>query len=134
MENEGVAGDQNTGEKQALIIDIEGFEGPLDLLLTLARSQKLDLTKISILPLVEQYLAFIDQAKSLKLDVAADYLVMAAWLAFLKSRLLLPVEESDDDEALSGEALAALLAHRLKRLEAMRTASRQLMETQTIGN
>ncbi len=118
--------------QQNLIVDIDGFEGPLDLLLTLARKHKLDLTKISILPLVEQYLVFINQARDLKLDVAADYLVMAAWLAFLKSKLLLPPEESDEEE-LSGDELAAMLAHRLKRLEAMRKASKLLLERNQLG-
>ncbi len=125
--------EEDDREVLGLVIDIEGFEGPLDLLLTLARKQKLDLTQIEILPLVEQYLAFIHQAKSLKLDVAADYLVMAAWLAYLKSRLLLPPDPDDGEEELSGDELAALLAHRLKRLEAMRKASKMLLEQPQLG-
>ena len=104
----------------ALVIDVDGFEGPLDLLLSLARTQKVDLSQISILMLAEQYLAFIDKVRNMRLELAADYLVMAAWLAFLKSKLLLPVPEDDEEE--SGEELAQILAFRLKRLEAMRNA------------
>jgi len=109
-----------------LKVDVEGFEGPLDLLLALARTQKIDLTKISMVSLVDQYLHFIMELRKLRLEVAADYLVMAAWLAFLKSRLLLPKEEIPGEEA-SGEELAARLAFRLMRLEAMRKAGAQLM-------
>ena len=114
-----------------LVIDVEGFEGPLDLLLKLARDQKVDLTRISILALAEQYLAFIEAARRLRLEIAADYLVMAAWLAFLKSRLLLPDDEADD--APSGEELAAVLARRLAQLEAMRAAGRRLMALSRLG-
>ena len=110
---------------EALIVDVDGFEGPLDLLLTLSRTQKVDLRKISVLALAEQYLAFIHQAKSLRIELAADYLVMAAWLAFLKSRLLLPPAPSD--EGPSGEELAAHLAFQLERLSAMREAAATLM-------
>ncbi len=110
---------------EALIVDVDGFEGPLDLLLTLSRTQKVDLRKISVLALAEQYLAFIEQAKTLRIELAADYLVMAAWLAFLKSRLLLPPDPSD--EGPSGEELAAHLAFQLERLEAMREAAAKLM-------
>jgi segregation and condensation protein A len=110
---------------EALIVDVDGYEGPLDLLLTLSRTQKVDLRKISVLALAEQYLGFIDQAKSLRIELAADYLVMAAWLAFLKSRLLLPPEPGD--EGPSGEELAAHLAFQLERLQAMREAAAQLM-------
>jgi segregation and condensation protein A len=117
---------------EALLIDVEGFEGPLDLLLALARTQKLDLAHISVLALAEQYLNFIRDAQSLRLELAADYLVMAAWLAFLKSRLLLPKEKSDD-ATLSGEELAARLSFRLMRLEAMRTAAAQLMTRKRLG-
>jgi segregation and condensation protein A len=113
-----------------LVVDVEGFEGPLDLLLKLARDQKVDLTKISILALAEQYLSFIEVARRLRLEIAADYLVMAAWLAYLKSRLLLPVEE---DEEPSGEELAAVLAERLRHLEAMRAAGRRLMGQGRLG-
>jgi segregation and condensation protein A len=108
-----------------LVVDLEGYEGPIDVLLTLAREQKVDLTKISILALADQYLAFIAAARHLKLEIAADYLVMAAWLAYLKSRLLLP--EPPGPEEPSGEELAALLTHQLLRLEAMREAAARLM-------
>ena len=110
---------------EALIVDVDGYEGPLDLLLTLSRTQKVDLRAISILALAEQYLTFIDKAKTLRLELAADYLVMAAWLAFLKSRLLLPPEPGD--EGPSGEELAAHLAFQLERLSAMRERAAQLM-------
>jgi len=108
-----------------LVVDVEGFEGPLDLLLGLARTQKVDLARISILELVEQYLEFVAEARRMRLELAADYLVMAAWLAFLKSKLLLP-EQRDEDEP-TGEELAAALAFRLQRLEAMREVSERLM-------
>lgn len=110
---------------EAFIIDVDGFEGPLDLLLTLSRTQKVDLRKISILSLSEQYLEFIRQAKELRIELAADYLVMAAWLAFLKSRLLLPPDPTD--EGPSGEELAAHLAFQLERLQAMRDVAARLM-------
>lgn len=110
---------------EALIVDVVGFEGPLDLLLMLSRTQKVDLRKISVLALAEQYLAFIYEAKTLRIELAADYLVMAAWLAFLKSRLLLPPDPSDDGP--SGEELAAHLAFQLERLAAMRECAAQLM-------
>lgn len=110
---------------EALIIDVDGFEGPLDLLLMLGRTQKVDLRKISVLQLAEQYLSFVDRAKALRIELAADYLVMAAWLAFLKSRLLLPPDPSD--EGPSGEDLAAHLAFQLERLNAMREAAAKLM-------
>ena len=116
---------------ETFIVDVDGFEGPLDLLLALARTHKLDLTKIAILPLAQQYLDFIDEAKRLRIEIAADYLVMAAWLAFLKSKLLLP-EEDDEDEP-SGEELAAQLAFRLKRLEAMREAGAKLLTRKRLG-
>ncbi len=115
----------------SLIVDVEGFEGPLDFLLALARKQKLDLTKISILALAEQYLLFIERAHKLRLELAADYLVMAAWLAYLKSRLLIP-EMPEEDEP-SGEELAAMLAFRLRKLEAMRDAAAKLMERPSLG-
>ena len=110
---------------EALIVDVEGFEGPLDLLLTLGRTQKVDLRQISVLALARQYLAFVAEARALRIELAADYLVMAAWLAFLKSRLLLPPDP--EDEGPSGEELAAHLAFQLKRLEAMREAAAKLM-------
>jgi segregation and condensation protein A len=115
------------GPDGGFIVDVEGFEGPLDLMLALARTHKLDLTHISILYLAEQYLLFIEKTRALRLDIAADYLVMAAWLTYLKSRLLLP-DESIDEEELSGDELAARLAFRLKRLEAMRGAGEILLE------
>ncbi len=110
---------------ESLIVDVDGFEGPLDLLLMLSRTQKVDLRKISILQLAEQYLTFVHEAKALRIELAADYLVMAAWLAFLKSRLLLPPDPSDDGP--SGEELAAHLAFQLERLQAMREAAARLM-------
>ena len=116
---------------EALIVDVGAFEGPLDLLLTLSRTQKVDLRQISILALAQQYLAFVEQAKKLRLELAADYLVMAAWLAFLKSRLLLPPDPTD--EGPSGEELAAHLAFQLERLEAMRNAAARLMARDQLG-
>ena len=116
---------------EALIIDVDGFEGPLDLLLTLSRTQKVDLRKISVLQLAEQYLGFVEKARSLRIELAADYLVMAAWLAFLKSRLLLPPEPGD--EGPSAEDLAAHLAFQLERLQAMRDAAARLMGRDQLG-
>lgn len=114
-----------------LVLDLEGFEGPIDVLLALARTHKVDITKISILNLAEQYLAFIRRAHALRLEIAADYLVMAAWLAYLKSRLLLPSSEEDDEP--TGAELAARLAFQLQRLEAMRKAAGELMERPRLG-
>lgn len=114
----------------ALVVSLEGFEGPLDVLLALARTQKVDLAKISVLALADQYLAFIAQAQRLRLELAADYLVMAAWLAFLKSRLLLPREA---DAEPSGDELAQRLAFRLQRLHAMRDAAANLMTRKRLG-
>jgi len=114
-----------------LIVDLEGYEGPLDVLLALTREHKVDITKISILALAEQYLAFIERARDLRLEVAADYLVMAAWLAYLKSRLLLPEAEGDDEP--TAREMAAMLAFRLARLEAMRTAGEALMTGNRAG-
>ncbi|MCP9626863.1 segregation/condensation protein A [Rhodopseudomonas palustris] len=116
---------EQVDQDEALVIDIEGFEGPLDLLLTLARQQKVDLHKISILALADQYLLFIEEARKIRLELAADYLVMAAWLAFLKSRLLLP--EPPAQEGPSAEEMATALANRLRRLEAIREAANALM-------
>ena len=116
---------------EALIIDVDGFEGPLDLLLTLSRTQKVDLRKISVLELAHQYLAFVEKAKALRLELAADYLVMAAWLAFLKSRLLLPPDPSE--EGPSGEELAAHLALQLERLQAMRDGAARLVGRDQLG-
>lgn len=118
--------------EEALSVDIAGFSGPLDLLLALARTHKIDLAHISILALVDQYLAFIAEAKRVNLEVAADYLVMAAWLAFLKSRLLLPKEKAADDGP-TGDELKALLHFRLQRLDAMRKVSAQLMTRKRLG-
>jgi segregation and condensation protein A len=122
--------DRATGDP-TLLVDVAGFEGPLDLLLHLARNQKVDLSRISILALAEQYLSFIEEARELRLELAADYLVMAAWLAFLKSKLLLPKQASDGGE--SGEELAAVLQFRLNRLEAMRDAAARLVNRNRLG-
>src|SRR6266511_2667797 len=103
---------------EALIVDLEGYEGPLHVLLALARSQKVDLLQLSVLKLAEQYLAFVQQARRIRFSLAADYLVMAAWLAYLKSRLLLP--KTNAPEGQSAEDMAVALALRLKRLEAIR--------------
>lgn len=118
-------------EAEALIVDVDGYEGPLDLLLTLARTQKVDLRTISVLELAEQYLLFIDRAKTLRIELAADYLVMAAWLAFLKSRLLLPADPQSDGP--SAEDLATYLAFQLERLQAMRERAAQLMGRDHLG-
>ena len=122
----------NDNAFEALVVELDGFEGPLDLLLVLARAQKVDLRKISILALVDQYLDFINQAKRIRLELAADYLVMAAWLTYMKSRLLLPEPPSNDNEP-SGEELAARLAFQLQRLEAMRKAASRLMSRDRLG-
>ena len=117
--------------EDVMYVDVGGYEGPLDLLLDLARRQKVDLAAISVLALAEQYLAFIETVREKRIEVAADYLVMAAWLAYLKSRLMVPQAPSDDEP--SGEMLAALLQFRLKRLEAMRNAASQLMNRPRLG-
>lgn len=119
-----------TADHDTLTIDIDGWEGPLDLLLSLARSQKVDLRRISILQLVQQYLDYIEQARALKLELAADYLVMAAWLAYLKSALLLP---RDPEQEPSPEELALRLQLRLERLQAMREAGARLMARDRLG-
>jgi len=116
---------------EALIVDVDGFEGPLDLLLMLSRTQKVDLRKISVLDLANQYLGFVERARALRIELAADYLVMAAWLAFLKSRLLLPPEPGEDGP--SAEDLAAHLAYQLERLQAMREAAARLMARDQLG-
>ncbi len=116
---------------ESLIVDVDGFEGPLDLLLTLSRTQKVDLRRISVLQLAEQYLIFVERARALRIELAADYLVMAAWLAFLKSRLLLPPEPGEDGP--SAEDLAAHLAFQLERLSAMREAAARLMGRDQLG-
>ncbi|MCF3642131.1 segregation/condensation protein A [Rhizobium sp. TRM95111] len=117
--------------EESLVVDIAGFEGPLDLLLHLARTQKVDLAKISVLALAEQYLVFVESAQRIRIELAADYLVMAAWLAYLKSRLLIPKPARDDGP--SGEEMAAALAFRLKRLEAMRDAATKLVNRNRLG-
>ena len=117
--------------EEELVVDIAGFEGPLDLLLHLARTQRVDLSRISVLELAEQYIAFIESARSIRIELAADYLVMAAWLAFLKSRLLIPQQAKD--EGPSGEEMATALAFRLKRLEAMREAASRLINRNRLG-
>jgi segregation and condensation protein A len=122
---------ERASDEPALVIDVEGFEGPLDLLLTLARQQKVDLAKISILALADQYLAFIEEARKLRLELAADYLVMAAWLAYLKSRLLLP--EQHEPDGISAEDMATALAQRLRRLEAIRLVAEQLLNRPQLG-
>lgn len=116
---------------EVLYVDVGGYEGPLDLLLELARRQKVDLTQISVLALAEQYLAFIETVREKRIEIAADYLVMAAWLAYLKSRLMVPQAASDDEP--TGEMMAAMLQFRLKRLEAMRRAAQQLMNRPRLG-
>ena len=114
--------------KNHLIIDIEGFEGPIDLLLSLARSQKVDLKEISVFELAQQYINYINSQASLKIDIAADYLVMAAWLAYLKSKLLLPDEPIDEEDEYTAEELAGQLRHRMQRLDSMKTASLLLFD------
>jgi segregation and condensation protein A len=126
------AAEDAIGTQQALVVSLDGFEGPLDVLLALARTQKVDLAKISVLALADQYLVFIAQALKLRLELAADYLVMAAWLAYLKSKLLLPREVGTEDQP-TGDELAARLAFRLKRLEAMRNAAAGLMTRKRLG-
>ena len=130
--DDAAAEDGEDAESSELVLRLDGFEGPIDLLLTLAREQKVDLTRISILALAEQYLAFIQAARHLKLEVAAEYIVMAAWLAYLKSRLLLPREALEEDEP-SGEEMAAALRFQLQRLEAMRDAATRLMARPRLG-
>ena len=119
-------------DEESLIVDVDGYEGPLDLLLTLSRRQKVDLRRISVLQLAEQYLRFVEAARELRIELAADYLVMAAWLAYLKSRLLLPAEPGD--EGPSAEDMAAHLAFQLERLEAMREAAARLMARDRLGH
>jgi segregation and condensation protein A len=118
-------------EDEVLYVDVDGYEGPLDLLLDLARRQKVDLAAISVLALAEQYLAFIDRVREKRIEIAADYLVMAAWLAYLKSRLMVPQAPSDEEP--TGEMMAAILQFRLKRLEAMRKAAERLMNRPRLG-
>jgi segregation and condensation protein A len=114
------------------VVDLDGYEGPLDILLSLAREQKVDLKQISVLQLADQYLAFVAEARRIDLELAAEYLVMAAWLAYLKSRLLLP--EPPGPEEPSGEQMAAALTFQLERLEAMRRAGGRLMAQNQLGH
>jgi segregation and condensation protein A len=125
------AGPDRSESDPLLVVDVAGFEGPLDLLLDLARRQKVDLHEISVLALADQYLAFVETARTMRLELAADYLVMAAWLAYLKSRLLLP--EPPKPEGPSASELATALALRLRRLEAMRRAAQLLAERPQLG-
>ena len=118
-------------DDDVMYVDVGGYEGPLDLLLDLARRQKVDLAQISVLALAEQYLGFIETVREKRIEIAADYLVMAAWLAYLKSRLMVPQAASDDEP--TGEMMAALLQFRLKRLEAMRMAAQRLMDRPLLG-
>jgi segregation and condensation protein A len=127
-ESEGI---DKADAEPSFLVDVDGFEGPLDLLLELARRQKVDLAKISVLALAEQYLQFIEAARQVRLELAADYLVMAAWLAYLKSRLLLPDQHKTEEPAAAD--LAAALAARLRRLEAIRAAAEKLVNNPRLG-
>src|SRR6478672_2861844 len=118
---------------EALIVDLDGYEGPLHVLLALARNQKVDLLKLSVLKLAEQYLAFVQEARRRRFSLAADYLVMAAWLAYLKSRLLLPKPEQPKAEEAPAEEIAARLAFRLAKLDAMRKAAEALRTRPQLG-
>jgi segregation and condensation protein A len=129
---EDVPMDERGSDEPTLIVDVAGFEGPLDLLLTMARQQKVDLSKISILALADQYLAFVEQARRMRLELAADYLVMAAWLAYLKSRLLLP-EPVAPESGVSAADMAKALALRLRRLDAIREAGGLLFQRPQLG-
>lgn len=133
LNTENTALDRDDAPTADLLISLDGFEGPIDLLLNLAREQKLDLCKLAILPLAEQYLSYIAEARRLRLEVAADYLVMAAWLAYLKSRLLLPVAEQPKDE-VDPAAMADALKFQLLRLEAMQKASQQIQARPQLGH
>jgi segregation and condensation protein A len=129
-ENPAFEADEETDDGQ-FVLDLDGYGGPIDVLLTLARDQKVDLTKISILALAEQYIAFIERARRLRLELAADYLVMASWLAFLKSRLLLPEPENEDEP--SAAEMADALAFQLRRLESIQHAGARLMTLPQLG-
>lgn len=128
----GWEAEERKSADEQLTVDVDGFEGPMDLLLELCRRQKVDLSKISVLALAEQYLEFIENVRRMRIELAADYLVMAAWLAYLKSKLLLPKQEEDTEE-MSGEEMAALLAFRLQRLEAMRNAGANIINRNRLG-
>jgi segregation and condensation protein A len=129
--NDDFSVDRSEGEP-AFTVDLDGFEGPLDLLLELARRQKVDLARISVLALAEQYLAFVEAARQLRLELAADYLVMAAWLAYLKSRLLLPAPARAEGGGDAAE-LAEALAQRLRRLEQIRKGAEALINRPRLG-
>lgn len=131
-EQPSVTTEESVGEA-LLVLALDGFQGPIDLLLHLAKDQKVDLARISMLRLAEQYLNYIETAKELKLEVAADYLVMAAWLAYLKSRLLLPKQERSSEDEPTGEELAATLAWQMRRLEAMQKAANDLIALPQLG-
>ena len=133
VSNDLVTLDDDVEAEEVFSIDVSGYEGPLHLLLDLARKQKVDLLHVSILELATQYLTFIQEAQDKRIDLAADYLLMAAWLAFLKSRLLLPKPKKDADGEVSAEDDARKLAFRLKRLDAMREAGEALMESSLLG-
>ena len=133
VSNDLVTLDDDVEAEEVFSVDVSGYEGPLHLLLDLARKQKVDLLHVSILELATQYLKFIEAAQDKRIDLAADYLLMAAWLAFLKSRLLLPKPKKDDGENASAEDDAAKLAFRLKRLDAMREAGEALMDGDLLG-
>lgn len=124
-------GADRASDEPAFVVDLDGFEGPLDMLLALARTQKVDLSRLSMLALADQYLGFIEQARRMRLELAADYLVMAAWLAYLKSRLLIPDPKTGDEP--TGEEMFGLLALRLKRLQAIRDAAARLMTRNRLG-
>lgn len=131
MQQDDLSDPFEPAESGQLVLDLEGFEGPIDVLLTLAREQKVDLIHISILALADQYLAFVASARRMRLEIAADYLVMAAWLAYLKSRLLLP--QPPGDEEPSGAELAAALTFQMQRLEAMQEAGARLWARPRLG-
>jgi segregation and condensation protein A len=132
QEDPAIRPEDGPTDEERLFVDLEGYEGPIDVLLALAREQKVDITRISILALAEQYIAFIAQAKRVRLEIAADYLVMAAWLAYLKSRLLLPTPSEDKAEPTAAD-MAAALAFQLQRLQAMQDAGVRLMARPQLG-
>ncbi|HEX2114264.1 MAG TPA: ScpA family protein, partial [Alphaproteobacteria bacterium] len=132
QEDPAVRPEDRPSDEERLVVDLEGYEGPIDVLLALAREQKVDITRISILALADQYIAFIAQARRVRLEIAADYLVMAAWLAYLKSRLLLPTPSEDKAEPTAAD-MAAALAFQLQRLQAMQDAGARLMARPQLG-
>ncbi|HEX2116360.1 MAG TPA: ScpA family protein [Alphaproteobacteria bacterium] len=132
QEDPAIRPDDGPTDEERLFVDLEGYEGPIDVLLALAREQKVDITRISILALADQYIAFIAQARRVRLEIAADYLVMAAWLAYLKSRLLLPTPTEDKAEPTAAD-MAAALAFQLQRLQAMQDAGARLMARPQLG-